>query len=178
MLQGKITQLRALERDDMPLLQKWMNDSELTYWLGPRAPISLEEQNHWFDLLLANPSKRKLMIEDLEGNAIGLVSLMNINYKDNCAEFGIYLGENNSLGKGYGKDATETMLRFAFRELGLNRIYLFVLQENARAIKSFESCGFTQDAVLRESMFFNGIYHNQVLMSILHSEFKSREYPV
>jgi UDP-4-amino-4,6-dideoxy-N-acetyl-beta-L-altrosamine N-acetyltransferase len=178
MLQGKITHLRALEREDMPLLQKWMNDPELTYWLGPRAPISLEEQNRWFDKLVVDSSKRKLMIEDVEGRSIGLVSLMDINYKDNCAEFGIYLGEKNSMGKGQGKDATLTMLRFAFLELGLNRLYLFVLQENTRAIKSFESCGFTQDAVLRESMFFNGKYHNQVLMSILHNEFKSREYPV
>jgi len=173
MLKGKLTCLRSLERQDMPTLQKWMNDPELTQWLSPRFHISLEEQNAWFDKLLVDSSKMKMLIEDMEGSAIGLISLMNINHKDRVAEFGIYLGENRFIGKGLGKDATNVLLRYAFHDLGLKRIYLLVLEENDRAIKSFEDCGFKREAVLRESMFFAGRYHNQLVMGNLAPEFES-----
>lgn len=172
MLIGKTTRLRALERQDMPVLCKWMNDPELTVWLGPRFPISLDEQYRWFDRLITDSSKRKLLIENLEGRPIGLVSLMDIDLKNKSAEFGIYLGERDTIGKGYGKDASLTMMKFAFWELGLNRLFLFVLQENTRAIKSFEDCGFQKEAVLRESIFFNGKFHNQLIMGVLSADFQ------
>jgi UDP-4-amino-4,6-dideoxy-N-acetyl-beta-L-altrosamine N-acetyltransferase len=171
MIDRKLIHLRSLERQDMPTLQKWMNDLELTRWLGHRFPISLEEQNRWFDKLVVDTSKKKLLIEDFEGHAIGLVSLMEINFKDRSAEFGIYLGEHRSIGKGLGRAATNAMLRFAFHELGLKRVYLLVLEENERAIMSFEDCGFKREAILRESVFFDGKYHNQLVMGILADEF-------
>ncbi|GAP19939.1 GNAT family N-acetyltransferase [Leptolinea tardivitalis] len=173
MLIGKITRLRALEKQDMPLLQKWMNDPNLTKWLGPRFPISLEEQNRWYDKLVTDPTKRKLLIEDLQGRAIGLVSLMDINFKDRSAEFGIYLGERPAIGKGQGKDASITMMKFAFSELGLHRLFLYVFEENTRAIASFEECGFRTEAVLRENVFYEGKFHNQLIMGLLSEDFKS-----
>jgi len=173
MLNGKITRLRALEKQDIPLLQKWMNDPNLTKWLGPRFPISLEEQNCWYDKLVTDPTKRKLLIEDLQGRAIGLVSLMDINFKDRCAEFGIYLGEREALGKGQGKDASITLMKFAFSELGLHRLFLYVFEENTRAIKSFEACGFRTEAILREKFFYEGKFHNQLIMGLLSEDFKS-----
>lgn len=173
MISGKLVNLRALEKQDMALLQKWMNDPDLTRWLGPRSPISLDEQIHWFDKLSSDKSKIKLLIEDKSGAAVGLVSLMQINLKDRSAEFGIYLGEHSTIGKGVGKDATMAMLKFGFQELGLIKIFLVVLEENERAIKSFLSCGFQKEAVLRQNIFFGDRYHNQVIMGILAEEFKS-----
>jgi len=173
MVDKQMIHLRALERRDMPILQKWMNDSELTRWLGHHFPISLEEQNRWFDKLIVDTTKKKLLIEDLENHPIGLVSLMQINFKDRSAEFGIYLGEHQFSGKGFGYEATISMLKLAFHELGLIRVYLVVLEENDRAIKSFIKSGFKKEAVLRESCFFDGKFHNQVIMGILAEEFEA-----
>ncbi|MHC1783313.1 MAG: GNAT family N-acetyltransferase [Anaerolineaceae bacterium] len=167
MIAGKLTKLRALTKQDMPTLQKWMNDPDLIRWLGPRPPISLEDQYQWFENLLFEPTKKKFMIDDNDGHPIGVVSLMKINLVDLTAEFGIYLGEKSSLGKGYGKDATQTILRYGFQELGLIRIFLIVLEDNFRAIKSFEECGFKKEKVLKKSMFFDQKYHNQLIMGIL-----------
>jgi RimJ/RimL family protein N-acetyltransferase len=65
-------------------------------------------------------------------------------------------------------------MKFAFFELGLNRLFLFVLEENKRAIKSFEDCGFQKEAVLRESIFFDGKFHNQLIMGVLARDFRTR----
>ena len=171
MIVGKKTQLRAIEKEDMVIFQKWMNDPLLTIWLGPRFPISLDEQNRWYEKLITDTSKRKYLIENLEGKPIGVVSLMALDLKNRCSEFGIYLGEQEAIGKGFGKDASMTLINFAFSEVGLNRLYLYVLEENNRAIKSFEECGFRKEAVLRENVFFNRIFHNQLIMGMLKNEF-------
>jgi RimJ/RimL family protein N-acetyltransferase len=166
-----LVNLRALEKRDLKQLVDWMNDPELTQWLGPRFPISLEEQEVWYSKLIQDSTKKSLIIEDKEGTAIGLTSLLHLDWRNRQAELGTYIGERNHLGKGYGPDANLTILRFAFYELNLNRVYLHVFEENARAIRSAEKCGFRQEGIMRSAIFYGGRYHDVVLMSILASEF-------
>lgn len=155
----------------MKQLVKWMNDPRLTKWLGPRFPISLAEQEIWYERLTHDKTKSKLFIEDKGGTAIGLISLMELDWRNRTAELGIYIGEHEYLARGFGRDAVLTLLRFAFRELGLHRIYLSVFEENRRAIRTFQRSGFVLEAVMRDAAFYAGRYHNVFLMSILAAEF-------
>lgn len=168
MLEGRLVNLRAVEKRDLKQLVDWMNDPKLTQYLGPRFPISLEEQEIWYGKLIQDNTKKKLVIETKEGNAVGLISLLDIDWRNRQAELGIYLGVQ---GKGYAADAQITLLRFAFHELGLNRIYLLTFEGNARAIHSATKIGFKQEGIMRSATFYGGSYHNIVLMSMLASEF-------
>ena len=67
---------------------------------------------------------------------------MNVNHIFRKAELGIFVGEKEYWGKGYGTEATELLLDFAFNILNLNSIMLIVNSFNERAIKSYEKCGF------------------------------------
>ena len=87
------------------------------------------------------------------------------------AEFAIYIGDNKNKGKGYSKEACNKALEFAFNKLGLNRIYLTVLDENKVAINLYIKCGFVNEGQLRKSVFKNGIFKNEIIMSILKDEF-------
>ena len=168
MLQGKLVNLRALEKRDLKQLVDWMNDPELTQYLGPRFPISLEEEEIWYSKLIQDNAKKKLIIEKKDGTTIGLISLMDLDWKIRQAELGIYLVDP---GKGYATDSALTVLRFAFHELGLNRIYILIFEDNARAIHASLKIGFTQEGILRSATFYGGRYHDVVLMSILAAEF-------
>ncbi|HEX3722720.1 MAG TPA: GNAT family protein [Nitrolancea sp.] len=55
--------------------------------------------------------------------------------------------------------------------LGLNKVYLAVFAENVAARRAYRSSGFREDGLLREDMFRTGIWHDQVLMSVLAREF-------
>lgn len=104
---------------------------------------------------------------------VGSTGLHQINWKDRCAIFGIALGEKTYWDRGYGTDATRTMLRFAFEELNLNRVELEVFDENLRARRCYEKVGFRHEGTRRQAVFTEGVYHDVHLMSILREEFQS-----
>ncbi|MFN2157525.1 MAG: GNAT family N-acetyltransferase, partial [Anaerolineae bacterium] len=73
-------------------------------------------------------------------------------------------------GKGYGSDAIRTLLRFAFDEMNLHRVQLTVYEDNARAIRAYEKCGFRHEGRLRDAVYRKGRYYDMLLMSVLSGE--------
>jgi ribosomal-protein-alanine N-acetyltransferase len=77
-------------------------------------------------------------------------------------------------GKGICSEAVVLGLRFAFRTLGLNRVYAHVFPGNAASARVLEKAGFTFEGILRKSARHRGRYRDNQLYSILRSEFKTR----
>lgn len=73
---------------------------------------------------------------------IGSVYLRDIDREKGEAEYGIFIGESDALGLGYGTQAAKQMLAYGFGELGLKKIFLRLLKDNPRALKSYEKAGF------------------------------------
>ena len=99
------------------------------------------------------------------GKPIGNVYLLNIDKENSKAEYGIMLGDEAARGKGIGTKAAKLMLKFAFEELGLHRVYLRALEENDRAIKSYENAGFVKEGILKDDVCIDGWYRNIVWMA-------------
>ncbi len=66
-------------------------------------------------------------------------------------------------------------LAFAFHELNLHRISLKVYQDNARAIRAYEKCGFQHEGRLRKARYRKGAYYDELIMSILQHEFSGSD---
>lgn len=73
---------------------------------------------------------------------IGSVYLRDIDREKGEAEYGIFIGERDALGKGYGTQAAKQMLEYGFETLGLRKIFLRLLEDNPRALRSYEKAGF------------------------------------
>ena len=172
MLRGRKVRLRAPERKDLPLFVRWLNDTEVTRYLTLYWPLSMAEEEQWFENLLKRENDRVFVIETEEGKPIGNMGLHNIDWKNRKAVLGIFIGEKDYWGKGYGTDAIKTLLRFAFEELNLNRVELRVFEFNTRAIRCYEKCGFVTEGRLRQSLFRNGRYHDELVMAVLREEWK------
>ncbi len=97
--------------------------------------------------------------------------LKEINLMHRTAEFSIFIGEENAKGKGYAKEATMKTIEFAFNDLNLNRVFLKVQEDNFKAIKLYEKCKFKKEGILRECIYKNGHYINEIVMSILKAEY-------
>ena len=98
--------------------------------------------------------------------------LRDIDRTHNKAEYGIFIGEEEALSKGYGSEAAELMIRYAFEELQLHKLYLRVLAGNERAKKSYEHAGFVQEGYFRDDVLLPGGYQDVIFMGILN-EIKS-----
>ncbi|GAB3560264.1 GNAT family N-acetyltransferase [Spelaeicoccus albus] len=104
---------------------------------------------------------------------IGHVAFYGVNPVIRAATLGVMLGPDH-VGLGYGADAVSTIVRYGFLEFGLNRIDLSVWAFNTRAIRTYEKTGFTREGRRRETVFHDGEFHDEILMSILAREWRDR----
>ena len=169
MLEGKLVRLRAPEPSDAERARLWMNDPEVTRYLTWRYPVPSGE-TPWL-AQARTPDFVSLAIEAKDGQHIGAINLHRIFREDGTAGLGIIIGEKAYWSSGYGQDAVRTMLRFAFGEMNLRRIWLTVLAEHALGIACYLRCGFVEEARLRQDVYRGGRFHDFVLMGILREEF-------
>ncbi|MCL2149872.1 MAG: GNAT family N-acetyltransferase [Dehalococcoidia bacterium] len=78
-----------------------------------------------------------------ENRHIGNCALYQLDHAAGEAQLGITLGERDCWGHGYGHDAMMTMVNYALESLGLVRLHLKTLENNDRARRCFEKCGFS-----------------------------------
>jgi len=174
-IQGKRIRLRGIERSDVPTFVRWFNDPEVTMYLRMYLPMSQAEEERWFEEHLERKSGVIFGIETTDGRLIGNCGLEGIDWKERRATLGIAIGEKEYWGQGYGADAITTLLRFAFTQMNLHRIQLTVYSYNERAKRCYEKCGFRHEGTLRESHFYGGRYHDELMMGILCEEFLGGE---
>jgi RimJ/RimL family protein N-acetyltransferase len=91
---------------------------------------------------------------------------------------GIGIGEAEYRGKGYGTDAMQVILGFAFRELNLHRVSLSVFEYNPRAIRSYEKAGFRHEGRLRAEINRDGRRWDVLMMGILRTEWEAQRLSV
>ena len=173
MIPGERIRLRAIEPDDLPNYHRWLNDPEVIRYLTIYAPLSMPDEEAWYEAMRSDPNQMVFAIETETGQHIGNVGLMGISSKDRSAELGIVIGDKSQWGKGYGRDAINTMLAFAFNELNLNRVYLRAVTGHTQAIELYGKCGFVEEGRLRECVYSEGRYQDMVMMSVLRREFES-----
>jgi len=105
---------------------------------------------------------------------IGTTWFKEINRLDGNAELAIYM-DRDHIGSGWGTDAQRTLLAFGFGTLGLERVWLTVNADNARAIRSYEKVGFVREGLMRRSFRVNGKLTDTLLMAILRDDWEARE---
>jgi len=170
---GELVRLRALERDDVARMHGWFNDPEITRFLGYSFPFSVDTEMEWYNNLQDPKTRDKVLgIVDREtGTHIGNVGLHNIDWVSAHAEVGITIGDKRYWSRGYGSDAMDVILSYAFSKMNLHRAYLRVYDFNVRAIRSYEKCGFVREGVQRDDYYCDGAYHDTVIMGILREEY-------
>lgn len=175
MLQGQLVNLRALESTDLERVYTWINDREVTRYVVGRYPMSRTDERRWLEQSPANgfAAGVRLAIETNDGAHIGTLDLHRVSSESRCAGLGIMIGEKSYWSNGYGTDAIVTLLRFAFDEMNLNRVWLHVFDFNERAIACYRKCGFREEARLRENYYGQGRYWDVYVMGILRDEFEA-----
>jgi RimJ/RimL family protein N-acetyltransferase len=179
MIKGERITLRAIEREDLPCYVAWLNDPAVTHHLKTFFPFNLEDETGWYEQQRKDDTVLNLAMVINEGKRhIGSVSLMGINYREQRAELGIVIGDKTQWGQGYGREAIQLLLDYAFTELNLHRIYLRVDASHTPAIRCYLSCGFKEEGRLRDAVYHHGHFEDQLIMSILRPEYQGGDKDV
>ena len=170
----KRIKLRALTMNDLPKTLEWHNREDIqNFYSGHPFPVNKEMEEEWYNRILKSnyPTTVFGIEENSNDELIGISVLKNIQMINRVAEFAIYIGAQNYKGKGLSIEATEETLRFGFYKIGLNRIFLKVMENNELALKLYRQIGFKQEGIFKKSVFKNNSFHNELVFAILKEEF-------
>lgn len=84
---------------------------------------------------------------------------------------GLFIGEEENRGKGYGQEVLRLLLDFAFETLNLHNVMLRVFAFNERAIHTYQKVGFREFGRRRESYYAKGRFWDEIHMDILKEEY-------
>lgn len=166
---GQNIMLRAMEPDDMEMLRETANDPNTEFMVGGWSfPISKAEQMKWYERAVLDKNNLRFIIETLdEKQAIGMVNLVNIDWKNRSAFHGIRLGKHSPKGKGYGTDAVMALMRYAFEELQLVRLDGSWVEYNEPSLRLYKKCGWVIEGTKEKAKFAKGRYYNVLIGGIL-----------
>lgn len=166
--------LRKLKEKDITGMLEWMHDPEVFQFFRFSCENNTEEDAACFILQAQkdfdNDTHRHYAIVDDNDEYLGTISLKNVDMNSLNAEYAISL-RRSIHGKGVATWATREILKVAFSELGLMRVYLNVLSNNASAIHLYEKCGFVYEGEFRQHIKIRGQICSLKWYSILRQEY-------
>ncbi|MBO5902827.1 MAG: GNAT family N-acetyltransferase [Tidjanibacter sp.] len=153
-LETDIIRLRALEPEDVDILYKWENDTNIWKVSNTVAPFSryiLRQfiENQKYDIY--ETRQMRLIIESKQsGKPVGSIDIFDIDPYNQRAGVGILIYDKEDQGQGYASSALSALVRYAFHILCFNQLYCNILSNNTRSLNLFKSKGFTVVGLKRE----------------------------
>lgn len=169
-LQGKNIYLRLMTEKDTDLIVRWRNRDFVRKNFIYQKPFTAEGHLQWIETMIKTGRVVQFIICTKEEKPVGSVYLRDIDEVHHKAEYGIFIGEEEALSRGYGTEAAKLMIGYAFEELKLHKLMLRVLAGNERAKKSYENAGFIQEACLKDDVCLEDGYRDVILMAVLNPE--------
>lgn len=169
--------LRPIEREDLGFLRDLANDTEVRRnVVGWGWPLSLADQERWFNSGIDTPTTRRFIVETADGQPIGMTGLWEIDWRNRSAMVAIKLGGRPGIrGKGLGVAAIEAVMMFAFRDVGLRRLHASFLATNEASRALFvRKCGWIEEGIMREHVWREGEFQDLVHVGLLENEYEQQ----
>ena len=167
-LEGELVYISPMNPEDAEIFTKWLNNPDITKYLSiHNGLVSVAGERDYLEKFSKEEFHLSIIKKDND-TIIGNIALEHLDYKNGSAEFGIFIGDDENLGKGYGSEAIKLLTSYGFQELRLHTIYLTVLDNNPRAKRAYEKCGFVECGRRHEALFRNGKYIDLIYMELIN----------
>ncbi|MFJ8461838.1 GNAT family N-acetyltransferase [Lysinibacillus xylanilyticus] len=172
MIIGQDVFLRPITEKDVDSIYMGLQNEEIMYMTGTRNIFTKDQIREALNRFSEDSTRHDFAICLVENSQIiGDLAIMEIDLDNKKAMFRIALHSIENCGKGYGAEAVQLTQKFTFEELQLNRLELQVYSHNIRGMKSYEKVGFKKEGILRQSLYMNDKYSDEIIMSILRDEY-------
>lgn len=162
--------LRDLMYEDLATLVSWRNDPVVARHLADRLKTK-DEAEAWFHRLRANP-KTWLKAILVDGVLSGYAAVESVDDRNQKCEVAIVVGESESWGAGVGRLVLGEMLRYAFAELHMHRVFAAVCRGNDRSERLVRRAGFVLEGTMRDSLLVAGKFTDLLCFSLLEAEYQ------
>ena len=171
---GEKIYLREIEISDSDNIIRWRNQEDVKKYFISQETFTREGHLEWIhNFVAAGKAVQFIIIDKKTDKPLGSVYLRDLDYKNSKCEFGIFIGEKDYLGYGIGTEAAVLIMKYAFEELKMNKVFLRVLADNLRAIQSYLKAGFQLEGTFKQDVCINGKFTDVIFMAILQEEYNT-----
>ncbi|MCD8102449.1 MAG: GNAT family N-acetyltransferase [Alistipes sp.] len=172
LLESDIVRLRALEPEDVDILYKRENDTNVWKVSNTIAPFSRHILRQFIDAqkydIFETRQLRLIIEEKQEDRPVGCIDLFDIDPYNRRAGVGVLIYDKKDKCQGYASNALQIVIRYSFMILNLNQLYCNILFDNTESIHLFRSKGFLTVGVKREWVRTTAGWLDEYLMQLLN----------
>lgn len=166
---------KYFQKKDINIRVNWINDARINKTMYFDIPATVDKTLIWFENNVNNHKRIDFTFEDEKGGIVAMGGYTSVDKTHLNAEF--YIMINPELhGKGLGTKISKWLFNYAFLKLNLNKIYLFTNDENEKAYRLYEKCGFSLEGVMRKHKFKNDKFQNRRFYGLLRDEWEQLEW--
>jgi diamine N-acetyltransferase len=173
-LENSNISLRALEPEDLEVLYRWENDPSIWHLSGTLVPYSRFLLKKYLENArkdIFESKQLRLIIEhNAEGRPVGAIDLFDFDPYHRRSGIGILVADSSDRGKGYAREALESLMQYSFRVLKLHQLWCNIACDNHKSIKLFKSAGFQVVGEKKEWLFNGHGYDSEWLLQCLNPE--------
>ncbi len=173
--EGERLYLRPVELEDLDRgWLNWINDPQISYYILASGPTERAELEKFYRESQPPTAYMFAICDKSNDKYVGNARLSEVDQKNRKCLYGRLIGDVDYRGKGYGTEVLTMLLRYAFVELGMNRVHSIALAGNEMSLRNNEKVGMKREGILRQALFWRGEFHDVVKLAMLRTEFENR----
>jgi diamine N-acetyltransferase len=170
-LKGQSIYLRALEPEDLEFVYALENNLsvwEISQTQTPYSKFLIHQylENAHQDIYQAKQLRLAICKNDTF-DAIGLIDLFDFDPKNNRAGIGIIIQQPNNRNQGYGSQALELLITYAFEHLAVHQLFANIATTNEASVQLFTTFGFQLVGIKKDWNFSQGVYADEAMYQII-----------
>ncbi len=172
--QGGKIRLRPIEARDIELFEQF--DEEVERNLDEiHLPQTKEGKREWVDKQIRQRllgDGAKLIAVNAEDVPVGMIEIFNCNRRYGTLKYGVAVAKPYR-GNGYAREMILLALRYYFMEMGYQKATPHVYSFNRASIGLHEKMGFVKEGRLRNMLYSEGEFHDEIHFGMTRDEFAS-----
>ncbi|NBD25471.1 GNAT family N-acetyltransferase [Paenibacillus sp. T1] len=174
MFSGEWLRFAAVRPDDAAQLSVFTESYDYMRNVDTEYAVPLTAE--YFEQAENGKNTIEFMLRTIEDDRlVGFAALHGIEWNNRSSRMAVGIGHPGDRGLGYGRDAVDMLLRYAFLELNLERISLEVIAYNEAARRTYIGAGFVEEGRLREAVLRGGRRYDLIAMGLLVREWAARQ---
>lgn len=165
---GKKLTMRPLKTSDVDHIITWVNDPEVVKNLQHfDKKFTRKDETKYVNKILKSNNDFAFSFFDKKGNYIGQGGIHQVSWENKLGRLSILI-KRKYWNKGHAQEILPALARYAFKKLGLHKVWLIHWKENKKAGHLYKKLGFKKEGMLKDEYFWQGKYHDMVRMAIVN----------
>ena len=164
----EVISVEDLRPEHFGLVAGWLSRNDINRWLTAEWRNQVASSTV-LAIALRNRKNRIFLIR-FSGQPCGLIGLAEIDVADATAMIWYFLGDSALSSKGIVSEAVKQVTRKSFKELKLQSLYAWIMEDNVASAGVLKKAGFREVGRIRQAASSNGRQVDRIYFDMVAGE--------